>query len=1090
MDAHPASSHERLRAPVGPELAAPAPFDVPPVAPLVVRAHGGPAREALWRCIDALRARDPLAPVSVAVPSTYAGLALRRAAGRRPGGLVNVRFLSLNRIAELLGAPFLAEPGRVPLTATRRAGAIRAALHRAGGPFGEVAGHPATTRAFAATLAELDAVDDATLDRLAASGPRAAAVVAVAHEVRAIVADTNTDEDQLRAAAAMVEAGTATLGDLGMVVTFAPRVLSPGAIDLVLALAGRGRAATILATTGDPDADRPVLELRDRLATVARTPDEVSATEVPHGHVVLSCADADDEARAVVREVVGRLESGVPLYRMAVTYRNAVPYARLLHEHFAAAGIPVHGPRPATLRESVAGRTLLAVLAVRGGDFRRDDVAALLAVGPLVERPGGPTVPASRWERISCRANVVGGLDQWRRRLGRLRHEIEAELARQAAQAGTLFAPGTVEPTAERTLEHIDRLARFVEDLAEATVAPDGSWSALAAWAVGLLERYLAPRRTGATEWPDGEVAAYERVVERVEALGQLEDLGAPASFAMFQRAVDDELDTSVGHGGRFGDGVLVAPLPALRGTDYDAVFVVGLAEGVFPPPPRDDPLLSDRARAVAPGLARRADVARRDREDFLAALAAGNERVLTAPRADRRAQRAARPAPWLLETASHLAGRAVRASELDPGHPTARASTWLRLVASFEAGLALAPSAGSLQEHHLRSLLAWRAARRPLGRHPLTVRDPSLRTGFTALNARSRGHLGPWEGAIGRRGALAPSPERALSPTSLEHWAHCPFRYFLSRVLRVEELERPEARDRLAPADRGRITHDVLQEFLETHPRTAPDHRWSPQERAELRALAEARCDDAEADGITGRAVWWQLDRARMLREIEQVLDTDEWARANHATIPHGFELGFGAPGDALPPLRVELDGGAPVTFRGRIDRVDASPDGERYVVYDYKTGSPDEAEGISEDPVLRGRRLQLALYATAVQRAYPDAEVGAYYWYTRQQGPQSFAGFRLDATASARLEDVLGTIVGSITAGNFPAYPGTDGWWGPENCRWCGYDRVCPRDRVRRFERRRGDPALEPILTLAESDWTDCADDAESASGTEGEG
>ncbi|MFA5882974.1 MAG: PD-(D/E)XK nuclease family protein [Acidimicrobiia bacterium] len=1041
---------------------------------LLVRPHGAAAREALWDCIAEVRGGDPLAPVTVAVPTTYAGLSLRRDAGRRPGGLVNVRFLSLNRVAELLGAPFLAAPGRVPLTATRRAGAIRAALHRVGGPFRDLSGHPATTRAFAATLAELDAVDDAALARIEASGARAAAVVAVAREVRALVADTYTDEDQLRAAAAMVREGTADLRDIGTVVCFAPGALGPGALELLLALGARGHGAAVLAATGDPEADAAAIELRDRLAAVLGPASEPTATSpVPHAHAVLSCADADDEARVVVREVVRRLEGGVPLHRVAVTYRSTVPYARLLHEHFGAAGIPVHGPRPATLRESVAGRTLLALLRLRDADFRRDDIAALFAVAPLVERPRGPLVPGARWDQISCRANVVGGLDQWDARLARYREEQETRLARQAVDAGTLFAPEAVQRAGDQTPEHATRLARFVAELGDATEAPPPSWTALSAWALGLLDRYLDPRRPDPVRWPQAELDAHDRVTECVRALAQLEDLGAPASVAAFVRAVEDELDASVGYGGTFGDGVLVAPLGALRGTEYDTVLVVGLAEGAFPPPPRDDPLLPDRARSTAPGLARRGDAARRDRDDYLAALAAAHERVLTTPRADRRAQRPARPAPWLLESASHLADRVVLASELDPGHPTARHAPWLEVVASFEAGLALAPTAGSLQEHHLRSLLAWKAARRPLGRHPLALLEAPLRTGFTALAARSRRGLGPWEGAIGTRAGLAPGPERPLSATSLEQWAQCPFKYFLSRVLRVEELERPEARERLAGSDRGTIIHDVLQEFVETHPRSAPDQPWSTAERADLRAIAEAKCDAAEADGITGRAVWWELDRARLLREVDAVLDTDEWARANDGTIPYAFELGFGTAGDPLPPLTVEIDGATPVTFRGRIDRVDRTPDGSHYFVYDYKTGMPNDLAHIGDDPVMRGRRLQLALYATAVRRAFPDAGVGAYYWFTRERGDESFAGFELDDAASARLEQALSTIVGAVTAGRFPAFPGADGWWGPENCQWCAYDRVCPRDRVRRMERRRSDPALEPILTLAEDDW-----------------
>src|SRR5262245_62287967 len=239
-------------------------------ARLLVAGHGTPAREALWDLIGAVRGGDPLAPVTVAVPTTYAGLSLRRDLGRRPGGLVNVRFLSLNRVAELLGAPFLAAPpgteGRVPLTATRRAGAIRVALDETDGPFRPLATHPATTRAFAGTLAELDGLTDAELTRLAATGPREAAVVAVARRVRELVAGTYTDEDQLRAAAAMVAAGGVDLQDLGSLVLFAPPSLTPGGLDLVLALAHAGAAAVVLACTGDGAADAPMHDLASRLA--------------------------------------------------------------------------------------------------------------------------------------------------------------------------------------------------------------------------------------------------------------------------------------------------------------------------------------------------------------------------------------------------------------------------------------------------------------------------------------------------------------------------------------------------------------------------------------------------------------------------------------------------------------------------------------------------------------------------------------------------------------------------------------------------------------------------------------------------------
>ena len=292
--------------------------------------------------------------------------------------------------------------------------------------------------------------------------------------------------------------------------------------------------------------------------------------------------------------------------------------------------------------------------------------------------------------------------------------------------------------------------------------------------------------------------------------------------------------------------------------------------------------------------------------------------------------------------------------------------------------------------------------------------------------------------------------------------------------MLRVEELERPEARERLSPAERGTIIHDVLQEFVAEYPRVAPDQPWSAEERAALRAIAEAHCDTAEADGITGRAVWWKLDRARILRELDAVLETDEWARAHDGTIPWAFELGFGNAGDSLAPLTIDVEGAVPVTFRGRIDRVDRAPDGSRYFVYDYKTGSPTDLTGIdgrpgAQGPPLAARDLRERGPALVPRRRSRRAllvHARARQRRVRRLRPRRRRDRAACTTRSARSS-------ARSAAGQFPMYPGADGYFGPENCKWCAFDRVCPRDRARRFERRRDDPALDAITSLAEHDW-----------------
>ena len=130
-----------------------------------------PIRQAQERLEDLLRqyqADDPFAPVTVVVPTPFAGLHLRRDIGRR--GLVNVRFMVLARLAELLGAPQLAAAGQRPLKPLIEFAEVRRAAGAAAGAFEPFRAHPSFHAALRRTFRELRYAAPDTLDALERQG--------------------------------------------------------------------------------------------------------------------------------------------------------------------------------------------------------------------------------------------------------------------------------------------------------------------------------------------------------------------------------------------------------------------------------------------------------------------------------------------------------------------------------------------------------------------------------------------------------------------------------------------------------------------------------------------------------------------------------------------------------------------------------------------------------------------------------------------------------------------------------------------------------------------------------------------------------
>lgn len=1011
---------------------------------LTTTTDGRAALDDLRRVVVGAKGSDPLAPVTVVVPTNAAGVLARRALGRA-GGIAAVQFLTAYRLAELLGGPALAAAGRRPVSTPVVSAAVQRVLVESPGRFAPVHEHETTVAAALRGYRELRGLDPGVLRGLGIHGtPLAAELVRVHDQVRRrLVTDWYDEADLLDAAGTAIEHGAGSA--LGTVVLHLPIRLSAPAGRLVRRLAATTPVHVVLATSGDPVADRAAARLAGELGVTL--PPAAPFATVPVE--LVSMSDADEEVRDAVRQVTDAARRGIPLERVALLWTTAVPYQRLVGEQLAAAGIAWNGPSPIGLAEHLAGRTLLALLAVDRFGLRRRDLFGLLGNAPIRDRSGRP-VPAAAWERIA-RTAAIGRDDEWAPRLAEF-------AARQRAASADRSAAGDEAAAArmERDAGLADQLAAYVAWLRRELGSPTARrpWRDWAAWCHRLLGVLLGEDAVR-VRLPAVERSAFERVESALDRLAGLDELAPPADRATFGGALTAALDGELLRSGRIGDGVLVGSLTSAIGLDTELTIVVGLAEGTFPAPPPVDPLLTDSDRRLAGGgLPVADDLLAEQRRALLAALRSGSLVVACVPRGDLRRSCVRTPSRWL--------------TELTGADPAAG-----RTVHSFAAGVGTATFPATAGEHRLRGLLGHTRAGAAIDTHPLVAADATVRRNLALVRAREQPALTAYDGDLS--GLPIPSPFDAgttVSPTRLEAWVGCPHRYLMQYVLRIPEPDDRDQQLRISALDRGNLLHATLDRFLRAVldaelPCPAPSEPWSRAHATHALAILDDECAQAERAGLTGRSLLWERDRQLLRLELCQWLLHDDRERAERGLTPVESEQTFGRPGGSWPAAPVRLPSGRLVHFSGSIDRLDRTADG-RYLVTDHKTGSSRKFEKIGPgQEFVDGSKLQLAVYAAAVAAAKGISPVGitAEYSFTRTHQRK---GYTIDTDVWERFTGVLDTIGAGIDQGLFPARPAPPGFRVWVDCAFCDPDGLGTGDVHRRWLAVQDDARLTPYLEL----------------------
>ena len=277
------------------------------------------------------------------------------------------------------------------------------------------------------------------------------------------------------------------------------------------------------------------------------------------------------------------------------------------------------------------------------------------------------------------------------------------------------------------------------------------------------------------------------------------------------------------------------------------------------------------------------------------------------------------------------------------------REEPWLTVIDSPEDGLAMGDNLSPADSHDydVASVAKWRSLGLPVADHYLGGPQGSIGRCLSLESGRQSRALSEWDGRLTglahRTDRFHIGADSIFSPTRLERWATCPFRYFLGDVLGLAALESPEELLTISPLDRGTLVHRILERFIggmvqEGRLPQAGDP-WTKDHRSRLDEISQEEFDAVEGRGITGRPLLWSVAKDELTRDLSSFLDVEEKWRSDTGYAPLWVERRFGFTGDpdSLPPVTLELEDGTEVRFRGVIDRVDTGPSGNRVAVTEY---------------------------------------------------------------------------------------------------------------------------------------------------------
>ncbi len=1050
-------------------------------------------QQALVTAVLTLKAAEPLLPVTILVPHEFLATHLRRVLAQAGDGIVELPIITLSEFARATAEDALLQDERRLLPLLLAPFVMRQLLSEEGPEhyFAALASQPGFLRNVRTTLQELKytgitpgdlrtffergQLTDANRQKLAALASlyaRYAAFLVESHfydeeelyERAALLLADNNDATPLffygfsDFTALQRRVVAAAVKERDTLVFFPWR--EGAAYEVATAslgwMAGLGFQQTHLRAT--PSANSQLQRLPAQLFESVFFWNNEQQPQMDQSVMLLSTANASQEIREVARAIFTLVRERHLRFDEIAVLLPTVTYGPLVRETFTALGIPSIFTKEAPLLNTRAGQCVLLLCQMLIDDYVRTRVVEFLQVArpSFAELIGALADHAhvARWDVLTREVGIVRSASQWRLRLTQLQTRVHSTDA---------VDPFDTQEIVDRNM--IRALVAFMERLLADTeqMPRSNTWDGWVEHIQTLIVTYVSPS------------THTDQVAAVLQQLGQLHAFTAQVSLREWTRAVRESLTVTLAASTETDTdcSVFVGDLRAARGLSFRAVIIPGMIEGEFPQTVRQDPILLDSERqylseVLLCDLRQRNRIVEEERNEFVLAVQSATEYLLlTYARQEQASGRTQLPSSYLLRVVEALSGRITSLAEL---------RDWCVSLPLVPLGNGSPSTALDAIEFHCAKVEQAQETHNPavLGYLPMTL--PFFTATLTAVHQRwDVPHLTPFDGmleaeTVKQRACahLFPTNLR-LSPSALEAYARCPFRYFLSAVLGLAPQDDFEALATIRARDRGILLHDILHEFFT---RLRREQRLPVQAHGHeylVRVLSEVTEKHFAVFATTkmiGLPLMWELEQERLRTQLALFLHWEE--ERGDTFVPATFETAFGQE-DTLHEHRFfpshivsfPLDQGGELLLHGRIDRIDITADGRQARILDYKSGKKVSGQ------FARGTALQLPLYFFAARLLRPDLDwISAEYVAlnsSRRKETKSVFAADTWSEASASLQTLVSLLVEGIEAGCFAA--------SPETCHPCPFPLICGAQAEALAARKREDKRIAGLLRVRQT-------------------